>query len=149
MKTYKKCALGGTFSRFHRGHQELILTGIKLSEHVVIGITTEEYLDKRPKKHPVESYEVRALRVLLFCIEHSTKGQTVEIIPLDDPYGPTTADRDIECIVVSEETFLTATEINKIRVEKGLPPLDIVAIEMIATPSNKEHLTSTKLWLLD
>ena len=149
MKPYKKCALGGTFSRFHRGHQELILTGLKLSEHVIIGITTEEYLNRKPKKHPVENYEIRAVRVLLFCIEYGSKGQVVEIIPLDDPYGPTITDRDIECIVVSEETFPIAVEINRIRMRKGLPPLDIIAIEMISTPGDKEHLTSTKLWLLD
>ena len=53
------------------------------------------------------------------------------LFSLDDPYGTTIYDEDIEAIVVSEETEPTAVKINEIRVSKGMKPLDIVVVSFV------------------
>ncbi len=146
---HNKCVLGGTFSLLHKGHKYLLSFALKLAKHVVIGITTEEYLQRHPKRHPVEPFDERALKVLLFCLSISRPGQIVEIVPLSDPYGPSVSDPDADCIVVSEETFPAALEINAIRSRRGLKPLEIYAIEMVPSSRGNKPLSSSELWLLD
>jgi len=149
MKKFCKCAVGGTFSFFHEGHRHLLKTALSMAHHLIVGITTREYLSRRPKRHPVETYELRAVNVLRYCLRNSRMGDIIEIVPLDDPYGPTLTDPALECIVVSEETFLTAVEINARRRELGLRPLDIVVVEMILSPRSGEALSSSELWSLE
>jgi len=148
-REYCKCAVGGTFSLFHEGHKHLLKHALKLARHLVVGVTTLEYLERNPKKHPVETYEIRALHVLTFCLKNSSQGSVIEIFPLDDAYGPTLHDPEIECIVVSEETFVTAVKINVERKKRGLRPLDILAVEMIPSPRRDNALSSSELWSLE
>lgn len=127
----------------------MLKTALSVAHHVIVGITTREYLSRHPKRHPVETYELRAIKVLRYCLRNSKVGDIIEITPLDDPYGPTLTDPMLECIVVSEETFLTAIEINARRRKQGLKPLDIVVVEMILSPRSGKALSSSELWSLE
>ncbi|RLE60651.1 MAG: phosphopantetheine adenylyltransferase [Thermoprotei archaeon] len=144
----KKCkvsALGGTFSFFHKGHQFLLINALKSSKELLIGITSDEFVRKLGKQHPVEPYEVRALNVLHFCLNNMSKNQRVTVFPLDDPYGPTIERADIDCIIVSEETFKRASEINELREKKGLKRLNIIKVELVRDEKG-EKISSTVLW---
>ena len=80
------------------------------------------------KKHDIEPLEVRVNR-LKNIVKHFNKAY--EIIEISDSNGSADKDPLLEAIVVSEETEESAVNINKIRVEKGLKPLDIIVIEWI------------------
>ena len=53
------------------------------------------------------------------------------IIPIDNPYGITLIDKEIEALVVSYETANRAREINTLREGRGLKPLKIMIIDMV------------------
>lgn len=145
MRKYAKVALGGTFSFFHAGHRRLLKHALQIGESVVVGITSDEFVTKLGKRHPVEPYEVRALRVLRYCLRKARPGQRVTVVPLDDPEGPAASDPSIEAIVASEETAARALEISLKRAERGLKPLAVEVVEPILW-SDGTPLSSTKLW---
>jgi pantetheine-phosphate adenylyltransferase len=60
----------------------------------------------------------------------------VEIIPLNDPYGPPIHDPEYEGIIASQETYKNALKINEIRENKSFTPLIIIVIPMIRNSQN-------------
>jgi pantetheine-phosphate adenylyltransferase len=68
----------------------------------------------------------------------------VEIIQLNDVYGPPIHEPDYEGIVVSQDTYNAALKINKIRTEKGFNPLLIIVVPMIKDKNN-EIISSTSI----
>lgn len=132
---YKKAAMGGTFDNFHVGHEALIDAAINVASKVVIGVTSDEFA-KRFRVHDVEPYKKRINAVKDYC-----KGRNVEIAKIEDQYGPATTDRSIDCIVVSEETFGVAQQINCIRFKKGLKRLAMVVVPLVLA-NNKRPISS-------
>jgi len=65
-------------------------------------------------------------------------------MPLNDPFGPTIYSKEIEGIIVSEETEPRAEEINRIRRAKSLRPLLIVCIIMVLAEDGKP-IPSTRI----
>jgi len=143
MKEFNKVAVGGTFDELHRGHRTLLLKAFKIGERVVIGLSSDEFAEKLSKPHVTASYEERLneLKALLSDPGFSVKA---EIIPLNDPFGPTLTDRFIEALVVSEETQPMALKINKKRRETGLPPLTVVTIKMVPA-QNCAPISTTRI----
>lgn len=60
-----------------------------------------------------------------------------------DPFGPSIIDRNLQCIVVSKETYRGGEAVNKRRQERGYPTLDIVEIGIL--DGVDEILQETKL----
>lgn len=143
--TFTKTALGGTFSFFHVGHKHLIKTALELSNEVIIGVVSDEYASIRRKSHPIEPYEVRALRVLRYCLRKAKRGQRITVFPLDTAEGPASYDPSIEALVATEETLVNALKINNERVARKLKPLVIRVVEPILDDNGKP-ISSTKLW---
>lgn len=123
-KRYGKVAVGGTFDKFHDGHKKLLSTAFELGDKVEIGVTSNAF---GGLKGDIDSCEERMGNLKSFFSEYSN----YIIVPLEDPYGTTIYDPDFDAIVVSEETEPTAVEINKIRVSKGMKPLDIVVVSFV------------------
>lgn len=120
-------ALGGTFEILHKGHRKLLSQAFQLGDKVIIGLTSDEFLAKKQKKHIVSNYGERHENLITFLSKIGTSNR-VKIIPLEDPYGPTIDDEQIDGIVTSRETMKTALEINKIRKKKKFRPLRIYVI---------------------
>ena len=123
-KKYSKVAVGGTFDKFHDGHKKLLSTAFEIGEMVEIGVTSDAF---GGLKGDIDSCEERMRNLKSFF---SDKTNFV-VIPLDDAYGTTIYDSEFNAIVVSEETEPTAVDINKIRVSKGMKPLDIVIVSFV------------------
>jgi pantetheine-phosphate adenylyltransferase len=130
MTRYRKVAVGGTFDELHRGHKILLLKAFEIGERVLIGLCSDEFVEKLGKPHGTASYYERLneLQTFLNNMGVSTKA---EIIPLNNPFGPTITDRCIEAIVVSEETKANANRINEQRALNGMNPLEIITINMV------------------
>lgn len=127
----------------HRGHRLLLSFAASKSEKVLVGVTSDEYLEKFRKPHPVEPYELRALTIFLF-LKQQDPSLSVSIVPINDEYGPAISDAESDCIFVSEETLPGALKINLLRRLKGLTPLKVYSIEVLSYGGTK--LSSTLLW---
>ena len=123
-KKYDKVAVGGTFDKFHDGHKKLLSTAFELGNRVEIGVTSDAF---GGLKGDIDSCKERMSNLRSFFADKSD----FVVIPLNDPYGTTIHDAEFEAIVVSEETEPTAVEINKIRVSKGIDPIDIVVVSFV------------------
>jgi len=124
-KQYKKVAVGGTFDRFHNGHKKMLNEAFNKGEIVVIGITSDTFAEKKVN---VESCKKRTETLRRFV---EKKHANFYIFRLDDPYGLTIHEADFDAIVVSEETKLTALEINNIRKNRNMATLTIILISFV------------------
>ena len=135
--------MGGTFDHLHEGHKSLIKTALSISNNIVIGLTTKKLLKNKKAASKLEDYETRKLNLENF-IKTITDINRVKIIELNDMYGPPINESEYEGIVVSQETYKVALEINKIRESKGFEPLIITVIPIIKDKNNKK-ISSTAI----
>jgi len=135
--------MGGTFDHLHDGHKFLIKTALLLSKKIVIGLTTEDLLKKKKYAAKIENYKTREqnLKTFIDSIGHLNR---VEIIPLNDPYGPLVHEPEYEGIIASQETYKNALKINEIRESKSFTPLIIIVIPKIKDRNNN-ILSSTAI----
>jgi len=143
MKKFRKVAVGGTFDEFHRGHKVLLVKAFEIGKHVLIGLCSDKFVKEMKKPHITASFEER-LNELEDFLEALNPSASVEIVPLNDPYGLTITDKCIEALVVSEETEQTALRINQKRVDASLPPLKIVVIRMVPA-ENCKPISTTRI----
>ncbi len=124
----KKVCVGGTFDRLHRGHKVLIEKAFEIAGKegkVIIGLSAGALAEK--KKNCLDFNERKK------NLENFLKARgfsNYEIYPIHDKYGLTLVE-DFDVIVVSEETFDVALEINRMRKKRGLAEMEIVKIPMI------------------
>jgi len=139
----KWVSVGGTFDVMHKGHWFLLEETFNVGDQAIVGITTDEFVTSMKKNHKVDSYENRLEDVKNFLRE---KGylERAKIVPLVDPFGPTIDSDEIEGIIVSEETEVTAEVINKMRVERGKKPLLIFVITMVLADDGRP-ISSTRV----
>lgn len=65
-------------------------------------------------------------------------------MPIDDPFGPTQTDPNMDLIVVSAETLKGGHKVNEIRAAKQLRPLKIYSIEIVES-SDKDGPKESKV----
>lgn len=141
---YDRVALGGTFGKLHYGHVRLLLEGFRLGRRVVIGVTTDEFAKKLGKKYQVPPFEVRARELKTF-LEEMGWIHRCEILPLDDPYGVSVIDPDLEALITSPFTHYRGIEINEMRLRRGLKPLRIVVCPLVLAWDGKP-ISSTRIF---
>ena len=139
--------IGGTFDVLHKGHWVILEEAFNVAEQVLIGLTTDDFVRRMKKSHPVDCYDKRLEELEKFLNEKAFR-ERAEIVPIDDRFGPTIGDSsprfEIDGIVVSEETEPGAEEINKIRVKEGKKPLLIVVVSMVLAEDGKP-ISSTRI----
>ena len=135
--------MGGTFDHLHEGHKFLIKTALSISNNIVIGLTTEKSLKNKKAASKLENYETRK-RNLEDFIKTIADINRVQIIELNDIYGPPINEHEYDGIVVSQETYNVAIKINEIRESKGFKPLIIIVIRIIKD-ENKQKISSTSI----
>ncbi len=135
--------VGGTFDPLHAGHRKLLARSFELAGpdgEVVIGLTTDEFAGA--KVHPVHTYEERLENIRGFIREHGYTA-TWKVEPLADRYG-SALDADFDILVVSEETFPVAVEINDLRRERGRKKVDLHEISCVLAEDGR-RISSTRI----
>jgi pantetheine-phosphate adenylyltransferase len=136
--------VGGTFDELHKGHRALLVKAFEVGDHVVIGMSTDEFVRTMGKPHLTASYRQR-LRDLKNFLGEPGLLQRAEIIPISDAYGGVLLSKGpIEALIVSRETEPTAVKINEKRQEIGLTPLQIIVIDMIPS-ENHSPISTTRI----
>lgn len=126
LRSYSHVALGGTFDRLHNGHRKLLTLAASIcTRRMTVGITGASMLKKKSGAELIASFEARRESVEEF-LRTIKPGVERDLVQLEDPFGPTISDPEIEALVVSSETIRGAFEINRRRVEKQLKPLAIL-----------------------
>lgn len=144
-------ALGGTFDHLHAGHKILLSMACWItSQKLIIGVTDDALLQKKANKHVIQPLAERIACTRRFLALFKP-GLQYDLVPLRDVAGPTGWDPDVQALVVSRETVGGAAAIDRIRRDKGLPPLRTFVIDVISHSDAKldaddaEALRKTKM----
>ncbi|OGH21855.1 MAG: hypothetical protein A3F31_02485 [Candidatus Levybacteria bacterium RIFCSPHIGHO2_12_FULL_38_12] len=131
-------ASGGTFDHFHKGHREFLRFQLSISKKILLGITTDRYVQTNKKEEHIEPFKIRKQALLSFLKKEDVKYR-VELAPLDNIYIPSKWEYlPIEAIVVSKETRWGAELINQQREKEGLSLLEIIEYKTIQAEDGLE-----------
>lgn len=143
-KRFNKIIIGGTFDRFHAGHQFMVDIACALGCQVIVGITSSHFLNKIAKKDFADM--IQPLETRKQAVEHSLrqKGhQDWVLMPINDKWGKA-HELNADALVVTEETYPEGVRINKERKAHNRPPLALVVIPHV-TDAKGTVYTSTRL----
>ncbi len=123
--------LGGTFDRFHVGHEALLRAAFRAGRRVSIGITTPRFLAEHPKPlgGAIEPFSTRAASVRRF-LRRTFPRRSWTLRPLDDAFGGSLED-GIGVLVVSDETARGGRAVNEERRRRGRPALPVVVVPTV------------------
>jgi len=139
---HRTVAVGGTFDLFHKGHKALLIRAMELGKHVLVGVASDEFANRLEKKVG-EPYKKRSSNVEQFFKEQN-KAVNVEVVVLNDYFGPPIFTDEVEAIVVSEETLYRVELANQIRMKKGLKNLRVEVVEMVLAEDGRP-ISSTRI----
>ncbi len=133
---FKNAIVGGTFDRFHVGHQALLTAAFEQSEHVTIGIATDALFKDKNFAKLIEDYKTREHAVSVFLVTHGLTRRS-KIIPIHDIFGNSLDDEHIDAIFVTEKTKLNAEKINEEREKKSFKKLEIITVPFVIGDDNE------------
>ena len=128
MSKFSFVAMGGTFDVIHKGHLTLLSKAFEISDKVIIGLTSDEFAEKKGKITN-NNYGIR-LENLILSLSKEFPHASFQINKLDDNFGPAVLERDVEALVVSNETSNQGGVLNKLRESKKLPLVQIITVPM-------------------
>jgi len=128
MSEYSLVAMGGTFDIIHKGHLTLLSNAFAVSDKVIIGITSDEFATKKGKI-PVNKYD-RRFKNLTSVISKEFPNSLFQISKLENDFGPAVLEKEVEALIVSDETSPQGNILNQLRAEKKIPPVQIIVVPM-------------------
>ena len=128
MTRFKLVALGGTFDIIHRGHLELLKGAFSISSKVIIGLTSDDFARKKGKV--LEHDYSQRFRVLEDTIKENFPNSMYEVSKLENDFGPAVLEREVQALVVSDETAHKGAELNRLRAQRNSPPVEVIVIPL-------------------
>ena len=142
MSKFSLIAMGGTFDIIHRGHLTLLENAFEISDKVVIGLTSDEFVQKKGKT-PIHKYDER-LKNLISVIFHKFPNTNFEISQLNNDFGPAVLEKDVQALIVSGETSDQGNVLNKLRTERNLPLVEVIVVPMFLAKDGV-RISSTRI----
>ena len=140
MSKFSLIAMGGTFDIIHHGHMTLLSTAFDISEKVIIGLTSDEFVQKKGK-NPIHKYDER-LKNLTSIIFKKFPNSYFEISQLNNDFGPAVFEKEVQALVVSDETKNQGNILNKLRTERNISPVEIIVVPMTLAKDGKRISTT-------
>ena len=134
--------MGGTFDVIHSGHMALLNKAFSISSKIIIGLSSDQLAAKKGKKL-VNGYSKR-LSSLKDVIEKRFPNSSYEISKLENDFGPAVIEGSVKALVVSKETSSKGVKLNELRMERNLPPVEIVVVPMVLAKDGKA-ISSTRI----
>lgn len=133
---YKRVCVAGTFDELHAGHEAILRKAFAVGKHIVIGLTSDEFVQRfksprslKSSRLPISSYVLRKQTLSAWLMTNGYHGRAT-IVPIDDPYEPAVSAKDVEALIVSEETNARGEELNRKREASGLAPIKLIVVPM-------------------
>jgi pantetheine-phosphate adenylyltransferase len=142
MSKFSLIAMGGTFDIIHRGHLTLLENAFEISDKVIIGLTSDEFVQKKGKT-PIHKYDER-LKNLISVIFHKFPNTNFEISQLNNDFGPAVLEKDVQALIVSDETSDQGNVLNKLRTERNLPLVEVIVVPMFLAKDGV-RISSTRI----
>ena len=142
MSKFSLIAMGGTFDIIHRGHLTLLSTAFEISEKVIIGLTSDEFVQKKGK-NPIHKYDER-LKTLTSIIFKKFQNSYFELSQLNNDFGPAVLQKEVQALVVSDETKNQGDILNKLRSERNLSPVEVIVVPM-SLAKDGERISTTRI----
>ena len=142
MVHFSLVAMGGTFDLIHRGHITLLSHAFEISEIVLIGLTSDSFAIKNGKNLK-NNFDTR-LENLKTIIHENFSDKKYEIKKLDNDFGPAVFEKNVEALIVSEETKHQGDVLNNLRKERDLPEVSVIVVPMFLAKDG-ERVSSTRM----
>ncbi|MFB5604355.1 MAG: phosphopantetheine adenylyltransferase [Candidatus Nitrosomaritimum aestuariumsis] len=142
MAEFDLVAMGGTFDIIHKGHLTLLSGAFSISSKVIIGLTSDEMATKKGKKLQ-NNFENR-METLEKIIEKNFPESLYQISKLDNDFGPAVLEKNVEALVVSDETSNQGQILNDLRKQKNLPPVEVVVVPMVLAKDG-QRISTTRI----
>ena len=120
----------------------LLNKAFSISSKVIIGLSSDQLAAKRGKKL-VNGFSKR-LSSLKDVIEKRFPNSSYEISKLENDFGPAVIEGSVKALVVSKETSSKGVKLNELRMERNLPPVEIVVVPMVLAKDGKA-ISSTRI----
>jgi len=147
-----RVSVGGTFDRLHAGHRLLLAAAARTvapGGTLYIGVTSSELLANKKHSQLVEPYETRAESARAFLRQCLPPERSVDVRvgPLDASPPLAATIRDMNGLVISQETISGAEALNDVRSTAGFDPLAFVVVDLVGADSSSSaaKLSSTDL----
>lgn len=133
---FKKIALGGTFNRLHSGHRYFLSLAKYYGKKAIIGLCSDQMVKTRKKNFR----KILPFKERKRALENYFKrtGLKPKIVEINDIYGPAIKDKEVEAILLTEETFSNGIKINKIRKENKLKELHYIILPYLLDKTGKK-----------
>jgi len=140
-KVYDHVVLGGTFDRLHAGHKILLSQSLlRARSTVTVGISIgQDLLKNKLLAELMLPVEDRVKAVEDFLRDCLPSLNEYNVVPITDPFGPSTVDPRLQLIVGSEETRRGCDKVNEVRSSKGMNTLDVYLIQMVEEEKTKHQ----------
>ena len=135
-------ATGGTFDILHKGHYILLLKAFEAGNHVIIGLSSDNYANQKKNKI-ANDYHIRLKNLRKFIKDKFNKSNYT-IYELNDFYGPTVLNREVQAIVTTESSKENCIKINALRESKKITKLEIVIVPLAEDHEGKV-ISSTRI----
>jgi pantetheine-phosphate adenylyltransferase len=137
-------ALGGTFDPVHDGHRSLFDRAFQLGD-VTVGLTSDDLAPQtRNEERRVRPFDERKRDLERELDRIADRyDRAFEIRELDNRTGIAT-EPNFEYLIVSPETKEGAEEVNRIRREQELDPLEIVVVDHVEAEDG-DRISSTRI----
>lgn len=129
MKKFDLVAMGGTFDFIHKGHIKLLSEAFLISDKVIIGLTSDEMALKKGKK--LQNNFKKRFENLTKIIGKNFPENSFEISKLDNDFGPAVLEKEVQALVVSDETSNQGEVLNHLREEKKMPKVKVIVVPMV------------------
>lgn len=140
---YKKAIVGGTFDHLHKGHHKLLNRAFENSDQVTIGLAKPALYQHKLLSFAIETYETRE-EALKNYLQEQNLFDRATIIPIEDIYGNTLSEKDIDAIFATKENEANCHQINTKRKEIGFPELTITIVDYLMD-ENGEKISSDRI----
>jgi pantetheine-phosphate adenylyltransferase len=139
---FKKIILGGTFNGLHLGHQYFLSMAQRYGKEAIIGLCSDQMVKARRKHFK----EVRKFEERKKTLENYLKkiGWKAKIVKINDIYGPAAKNREVEAILLTEETFSNGVKINRRRKKNNLKELHCIVLPYLLGKTGRKLNSSSK-----
>jgi len=132
--------IGGTFDRFHDGHARLIERSLDACISLEVWLTSDSSAHSKDPRILSWGERCQGIRDRMA----PASSERISFGVLEDPYGPAPTHLEAGAIICTPETRPTCDEINSMRLQNHLQPLEVIEVEHLMA-QNGEPLSSSRI----